>query len=67
MEQYIEPKSYLDTISEEYGWPKKIKARGYIAHLCGVQPLNAGEKPLPIYRFPGGSSLVDKSEMVPVE
>ncbi len=60
-------KSYVDTISEQYGWPKKIKARGYIAYLWGVQPLNNGLKPLPIYRFPGGCSLVSECEMVPVD
>jgi len=67
MKQYVEPKSYIDTISEEYGWPKKIKARGFIAYLCDAQPLNNGEKPLPIYRFPGGRSLVSECEMVPAE
>lgn len=67
MKQYIEPKNFIDTISEKYGWPKKIKARGYIAYLCDIQPLNAGEKPLPVYRFPGGQSLVDEREMVPAE
>ena len=67
MKQYVERKSYVEELSEEYGWPLKIKARGYIAHLCGLQPLNAGEKPIPIYRFPGGQSLVDEIEMIPVE
>lgn len=67
MKEYAEPKSFVDTISEQYGWPKKIKARGYIAYLCDIQPLNRGEKPLPIYRFPGGTSLVDECEMIPAE
>lgn len=53
-------------LSQRYGWPLKIKARGYIAYLVGVQPL-IGEPPAPIYRFPGGDSLVDKREMIPVE
>lgn len=56
-------KSFIDKISEKYGWPKKIKARGYIAYLCDVQPLNDGEEPLPIYRFPGGRSIVSKDEL----
>jgi hypothetical protein len=64
---YVETKSFIEQLHEEYGWPLKIKARGYIAHLCDIQPLNAGEKPLPIYRFPGGQSLVDEREMVPVD
>lgn len=67
MKQYTEPKSYVESLNEKYGWPLKIKARGFIAHLCGLQPLNAGEKPLPIYRFPGGQSLVSECEMVPAE
>lgn len=58
--------AYIDTLSEKYGWPKKIKARGFIAYLCDIQPLNEGN-PLPIYRFPGGRSLVDECEMVPAD
>lgn len=60
-------KTFIDELSEKYGWPKKIKARGYIAYLCDIQILNAGEKPLPIYRFPGGRSLVDECEMISVD
>ena len=64
---YQEKKSYIEELSEEYGWPLKINARGCTAHLCDIQPLNAGEKPLPIYRFPGGRSLVSECEMIPVK
>lgn len=60
---YQERKSYVEILSEEYGWPLKIKARGYIAYLGGIQPLNKGEKPLPIYRFPGGNSVVNEDEL----
>lgn len=57
---------YITRLSQHYGWPIKIKARGYIAYLVGVQPLN-GESPVPIYRFPGGDSIVDDSEMIPAD
>lgn len=43
-------------------WPQVIHSRGYDAHLCGVQPLTGGMEE-PIYRFPGGPSLVDDSEL----
>lgn len=43
-------------------WPQVIHSRGYDAHLCGVQPLTGGIE-VPIYRFPGGPSLVDDSEL----
>lgn len=43
-------------------WPYHIRARGYDAYLCGVQPLS-GAQSAPIYRFPGGQSLVDDAEM----
>lgn len=54
----------IGDMAEKYGWPLKIKARGYIATLVGVQPLCGGEV-APIYRFPGGDSLVDEREMIP--
>lgn len=60
-------KGFVEQLSEKYGWPLKINARGYIAYLCDMQQLNASEKPLPIYRFPGGRSLVSESEMVPAD
>lgn len=44
----------------------KIHARGYDAYLVGAQPLLEGG-PAPIYRFPGGDSLVDECEMLPAE
>jgi len=55
----------IENISSKYGWPLKIHARGYDAILSGLQPLNPGEKPVPIYRFPGGESLVDENEWKP--
>jgi hypothetical protein len=57
----------VEQLSEQYGWPLKIKARGHIACLYDIQPLNAGEKPLPVYRFPGGRSIVSEHEMVPAD
>ena len=54
----------LSDLSAHYGWPLKIKARGCIAHLVGLQHLE-GDKVAPIYRFPGGDSLVDDCEMIP--
>ena len=61
-----EEKSYVERLHEEYGWPLKIHARGYDAYLVDVQPLTEG-RVAPIYRFPGGDSLVCESEMVPAE
>lgn len=55
--------TFVEELSARYGWPLKIRARGYIAHLVGAQPMNEGD-PEPIYRFPGGDSLVDRCEMV---
>ena len=43
-------------------WPPVIHSRGYDAYLCGVQILAGGDE-TPIYRFPGGQSLVDDSEL----
>lgn len=43
-------------------WPPVIHSRGYDAYLCGVQILAGGDE-TPIYRFPGGPSLVDDSEL----
>lgn len=59
-------KSYVDELHEKYGWPLRIKARGYTASLIGLQPLVEG-RVAPIYRFPGGDSLVSECEMVPFE
>lgn len=55
---------YVETLHRRYGWPLKIHARGYDAYLVGAQPLLEGG-PTPIYRFPGGNSLVDECEMLP--
>lgn len=59
-------KSYREDLAERYGWPLKIRARGCVAYLVDVQPLLGG-KVEPIYRFPGGDSLVSECEMVPAE
>lgn len=56
--------NYRDELARRYGWPLKIHARGYDAYLVGAQPLLEGG-PTPIYRFPGGNSLVDECEMLP--
>lgn len=56
----------LQRAAEKHGWPLRIKARGEIARLVSIQPLNDGTVE-PIYRFPGGDSLVDKREMIPTE
>lgn len=50
--------NYVARLSEEYGWPMHISCDDYDAYLCGIQRLNAGEQPLPVYRFPGGPRLV---------
>lgn len=55
-------KSYIEQLHEKYGWPLKIHARGYDAYLIGLQPLVEG-RVAPIYRFPGGDSLVDDREL----
>lgn len=61
---YQEEKSHVEKLHEKYGWPLKIKARGYIAYLIDAQPLTAGMV-APIYRFPGGDSLIGENEMIP--
>jgi len=52
--------AYIDRLRTKY--PFRIFARGYEAVLCGVQPLLEGQE-TPIYRFPGGESLVDDVEL----
>lgn len=54
----------LQRIANKMDWPMKIKARGEVAYLVDIQHLNGGDIE-PIYRFPGGDSLVDKGEMIP--
>jgi hypothetical protein len=63
---YEEPKSYAEQLHEKFGWPLKIKARGCTAYLVDIQPLACHDF-APIYRFPGGDSLVSESEMVPAD
>jgi hypothetical protein len=65
MKMYVERKSAVQELHERTGWPLKISARGYIAYLAEEQKLNEGES-VPVYRFPGGLSLVDECEMVEV-
>ena len=67
MRMYEERKSAVQVLSETYGWPLKIKRDGYTAYLADVQPLNDGERPMPIYRFPGGDKVVDDSNLKPAE
>ena len=52
----------LERVAAKQGWPMKIKARGEVAYLVDVQRLT-GNDIAPIYRFPGGDSLVSDSEM----
>lgn len=54
----------LERVATKQGWPMKIKARGEVAYLVDVQRL-VGNDIAPIYRFPGGDSLVSDSEMIP--
>lgn len=54
----------LERVAAKQGWPMKIKARGEVAYLVDVQRLT-GNDIAPIYRFPGGDSLVSDSEMIP--
>lgn len=54
--------SCIEELSQRYGWPLKIHARGCDAYLVCAKPLNEGD-PEPIYRFPGGDSLVSDSEL----
>lgn len=51
---------YIDRLRTKY--PFRIRTRGYEAVLCGVQPLLEGQE-TPVYRFPGGESLVSQSEL----
>jgi hypothetical protein len=50
-------KSYVEELSERYGWPLKIERDGYTAFLHSLEPTNDGN-PLPVYRFPGGLKVV---------
>ena len=52
--------AYIDRLRTKY--PFHIFSRGYDAYLCGVQPLTDGQAE-PIYRFPGGQSLVSQCEL----
>ncbi len=52
--------SYIDRLRTQY--PFRIRARGYEAVLVGVQPLLEGQQ-TPVYRFPGGDSLVSSTEL----
>lgn len=52
--------NYLERLLEKY--PKHVFRDGYIGTLYDVQPLPNGDE-APIYRFPGGVSLVDEIEI----
>ncbi len=54
----------LQRVAQKQGWPLKIKARGEVAYLVDVQRL-VGNDIAPIYRFPGGDSVVSDSELTP--
>ena len=54
----------LQRVAQKQGWPMKIKARGEVAHLVDVQRLT-GNDIAPIYRFPGGDSVVSDDELTP--
>ena len=56
--------TYGEILNKTYGWPVKIHTRGYDAYLVDAQPISLGVK-LPVYRFPGGESLVDECEWKP--
>lgn len=58
--------SLPEYLSRVHGWPLRIEAREEIATLCDAQQLDGG-KLAPIYRFPGGTSLVDDCEMIPCD
>lgn len=62
LQRDIRPATTLDRIAAEKGWPRKIHTRGHDAYLVDVQPLGKGDA-LPIYRFPGGDSVVFESEL----
>lgn len=59
-------KSYVEKLHERYGWPLKIHTRGYDAYLIDIQPLVDGLV-APIYRFPGGDSIVGDDELIPAD
>lgn len=54
----------LERVAAKQGWPMKIKSRGEVAYLVDVQRLT-GNDIAPIYRFPGGDSVVSDSELTP--
>jgi hypothetical protein len=47
----------LKKIAEKYNWKLEVWHGEYKGILCGIQEMNLGEEPLPLYRFPGGVSL----------
>lgn len=47
----------LRKFTEKYNWKLEVWHGEYKGVLCGVQEMNPGEPPLPLYRFPGGVSL----------
>ncbi len=64
---FKERKSHVQILHETKGYPLKIEARGgYTAYLVGEQPLLEG-RCTPIYRFPGGDSLVSDCELKPAK
>lgn len=51
--------NYMDRLLEKY--PKHVTRDGYRGTLVDVQPLLDGDE-APIYRFPGGDSVVFADE-----
>lgn len=47
----------LKKIAEKYNWKLEVWHGEYKGILYGIQEMNLGEEPLPLYRFPGGVSL----------
>jgi hypothetical protein len=49
----------------EMGYPHRVKGNeGHTATLVDAQPLNKGEAPLGIYRYPGGDCVHDLEELL---
>jgi len=63
MVKYKKAKSqgpYIDRLRTQY--PFRIRTRGCDAYLIGLQPL-PGRQHIPVYRFPGGDSIISRSEL----
>ena len=54
---YEQIRQMITCQKEKYNWKLEVWHGEYKGVLCGVQEMNPGEPPLPLYRFPGGVSL----------